>query len=51
MEPNVTLTQSEYNNFLKDRRFLNALYAAGVDNWEGYSIAKDMINGEEEEER
>ena len=27
----------------KDSKFLDALYAAGVDNWEGYGQAQDMM--------
>lgn len=27
--------------------FLNALHAAGVDNWEGYSIAHQMMRDED----
>jgi hypothetical protein len=39
----VTLTREEYNKLLEAKRFLRALEAAGVDNWEGYDIAKDIL--------
>ncbi|KKK87181.1 hypothetical protein LCGC14_2755790 [marine sediment metagenome] len=33
------------NNHLKEReQLLNALEAAGVDNWEGYDVAMDILN-------
>jgi hypothetical protein len=34
----------ELNDADKDIRFLNALRAAGVDNWQGYDIAIDMLD-------
>lgn len=39
----IELTQEEYNQLIRDQRFLRALEAAGVDNWEGYDIAKDIL--------
>jgi hypothetical protein len=42
-------TQAEENKRLReDLRLLNALRAAGVDNWEGYDMAREMMPGEEE---
>lgn len=32
----------------KDLEFLNALKACGVDNWDGYSDAFEMVYGEED---
>lgn len=32
----VTITKKEYLQLLEDSKFLNKLYQAGVDNWEGY---------------
>lgn len=32
----------------EDVEFLNALRACGVDNWDGYSDAVEMLEGEEE---
>lgn len=31
----------------KDSEFLNYLKIVGVDNWEGYSLAMDMMEGDE----
>jgi len=45
----ITITKKEYNQLLKDSRFLNYLDSAGVDNWEGYSIACDMRSEDEKE--
>lgn len=39
----VTITMSEYEELLEDSRFLSALEAAGIDNWEGYDYAKDIL--------
>jgi len=37
----VEITKEEYESLLEDRNWLRALESAGVDNWEGYDIAKD----------
>ena len=39
----VVLTKEEYDELIEDRDFLNALRAAGVDNWEGYDFALDSL--------
>lgn len=39
----VTITREEYEQLLGDSELLNALRSAGVDNWDGYSIAISMI--------
>lgn len=39
----ITISQEEYDKLLEDSEFLNALLMAGVDNWEGYSIALEML--------
>lgn len=39
----------EYIKLLeKDQEFLNALRACGVDNWDGYSDAIEMVYGEDD---
>ena len=38
-EDTVTIPIEEYEELQEDQNFLNALRAAGVDNWEGYEIA------------
>ena len=40
---NVTITQEEYESLLEDSKFLRALEAAGVDNWEGYEFAFEDV--------
>jgi hypothetical protein len=35
----TTIPTARYNELLAAERELNALYAAGVDNWEGYQVA------------
>lgn len=49
----VTISNEEYESLLEDRRFLRALEAAGVDNWEGYQYAfedEDELDEEDEDE-
>lgn len=52
----VTMTRDAWNyvsayidKLEKDLEFLNALKACGVDNWDGYSDAVEMVYGEEDE--
>jgi hypothetical protein len=42
-EPTVTIRQSEYDSLREDSAFLNALVAAGVDNWNGYEEAQAIL--------
>ncbi len=46
MEEYVEITRTEYNELLEDKKFLEALQAAGVDNWEGYEEAQQMMEEE-----
>lgn len=39
----VILTPEEYNSMKKDVEFLEALRAAGVDNWSGYDMAFEFL--------
>lgn len=41
----VIIPKAEYERLLEDQRFLDALSAAGVDNWDGYSYALEIFNG------
>ncbi|AIM40368.1 host RecBCD nuclease inhibitor [Yersinia phage vB_YenP_AP5] len=52
----VTMTRDACNDVSayidkleKDLEFLNALKACGVDNWDGYSDAVEMVYGEDDE--
>ena len=47
MEEMIEITKKEYESLLKDSGWLRMLEAAGVDNWEGYDIAKDYVLVEE----
>jgi len=48
-EPVVLLTETEYNSLLEDQKWLQALENAGVDNWEGCSYARELLEEEEED--
>lgn len=50
MDQLVFLTENEYDDLVKDREFLGCLEQAGVDNWEGYSIACQLFEGEIDED-
>ena len=45
----VAISEKEYLGLIKDSKILNALAAAGVDNWEGYDYAMELLNEEEQE--
>lgn len=44
----IAVPDSEYERLVERDDFLTALEAAGVDNWEGYSAAYRILEGEEE---
>lgn len=44
----VIISEDEYDSLQEDGEKLNALECAGVDNWEGYGYAMDILYGEEE---
>jgi hypothetical protein len=46
----VVISKAEYDSLVDDRDFRYALEAAGVDNWEGYSIAWRIFEGELDED-
>lgn len=39
----VTLSWAEYEELIEARNVLEALQAAGVDNWEGYDVAMEEL--------
>lgn len=41
----VTITEKEYKNLLDNKKILESLKTAGVDNWEGYHYAMELYNG------
>lgn len=46
----VTIPMKEYLRLIDVDAFMDALEAAGVDNWEGYEIACRIYNGDEDDE-
>lgn len=44
MEETVTIPKKEYDQLLEDSRILEALYAAGVDNWTWYGDAMATLD-------
>lgn len=40
----VTIPRWELEELRETERFMTALEAAGVDNWEGYDFARDLFN-------
>lgn len=46
-EETVTITKKEYDDLLKDSEWLSCLEAAGVDNWQGYEDAIQMLKENE----
>lgn len=44
-DDHVVITKVEYENLKRSDDFLDALEAAGVDNWEGYSQAWRFFDG------
>lgn len=43
----VTISKKEYESLLEDRKWCIALENAGVDNWEGYDYARELMNEDE----
>jgi hypothetical protein len=50
MEETVTISKKEYEELVKDSEKLSALEAAGVDNWQGYDNAMEMMKDMEDME-
>lgn len=46
----VTISKRQFNNLIEARDELRALYAAGVDNWEGYDAVMRQLDGEDDKE-
>ena len=45
----ITISVEEYESLKHDSAFLNALHAAGVDNWEWYGEALAILEEDEED--
>lgn len=50
MEETIVITKSEYDAMQKQLDFLDCLEACGVDNWQGYDDAWEMMENDEDEE-
>lgn len=48
-EETITIKKSEYDQLVEDQKWLGCLAAAGVDNWEGYDYAIELLNANNEE--
>ena len=48
MEEKVMISKAEYNRLIEAQAFLDCLDACGVDNWGGYSDAREMYREESE---
>jgi hypothetical protein len=46
----ITITLKEYEQLKQAAQFLRCLEAAGVDNWEGYDYAVELIDEQESDE-
>lgn len=47
MNETITIPKSEYDQLLEDQKWLYCLEAAGVDNWDGFDYAKDLLSERE----
>lgn len=43
----ISIPEEEYKQMVQDIKFLDALRAAGVDNWSGYDYALDILEEDE----
>jgi hypothetical protein len=41
----IAISKEEYAELVADVEFLGCLHAAGVDSWEGYEDAQEMMDG------
>jgi hypothetical protein len=48
MSDMIEITYEEYKRLLEAERMLGALEGAGVDNWEGYDYAMEMLEQEDD---
>lgn len=46
----ITMSYEEYLSMREQCDFLAALGAAGVDNWEGFSVARRILEGDFDDE-
>jgi hypothetical protein len=46
MQEEITITKEEYEKLVEDSKVLDALRRCGVDNWEGYDEAMELIEAD-----
>jgi hypothetical protein len=44
----ITISVAEYEELKNDSLFLDCLRSAGVDNWDGYSYAQELLEEAEQ---
>ena len=44
MADTMMVSMDQYNELVADQKWLRALEAAGVDNWDGYDYALELYN-------
>lgn len=49
MDETVTIPKEQYDKLVEDQHWLSCLAAAGVDNWEGYDQAIEILNSDNDE--
>lgn len=42
-EKTITITVKEYTDLIESQTWLNCLESAGVDNWDGISFARELL--------
>ena len=40
----IAITREEHDQLVEDQKWLRALEAAGVDNWEGIDVARESMS-------
>jgi hypothetical protein len=45
----IEISEEEYEDLIAARNFLSALEQAGVDNWDGYDYAREILNESNDE--
>ncbi len=46
----ITITKKEYEKLKDDSKWLSCLEAAGVDNWEGYDFARELLDDDDDDD-
>jgi len=49
-ENDVTIPEEDYEELLRESALLTALIKAGVEEWEGYEIAREYLEEDQDDE-